>query len=229
LILIYANTEMMNLLLEEVSHDFTENFVVMLIDGAGWHRPHDPKIPESTRLIQQPSHCPELNPVEHLWEELRERYLPNKAFKSLDAVEHAFCEGLRERHGDPNRVSSMTSFPYLQVSCCMAKWYQRGGRYKLGEQFAQSFDESRGKPHPRMCLPGQRSVEWTHRGSQSVPASSSYKGCRICLLIPGLPDPSACAPYRVSVHLSHQDKRSPVKRMIVPSLPYLFSCESQGL
>jgi hypothetical protein len=117
LILPYANTEMMNLFLEEVSHDFKEYFVIMLVDGAGWHRSHGLKVPENIRLIQQPSYSPELNPVEHVWEELREKYLPNKAFKSLDAVEHALCKALRELHGDPNRVSSMTSFPYLQVTC----------------------------------------------------------------------------------------------------------------
>jgi hypothetical protein len=54
---------------------------------------------------------PELNLVEHVWEKLRVKYLPNKAFKSLDGVEHALCEGLRGLHGDPHRASSMTSFP----------------------------------------------------------------------------------------------------------------------
>ncbi len=117
LILPYANTDMMNLFLDEVSNDFKEYFVIMLVDGAGWHRSQDLKIPENIRLIQQPSHSPELNPVEHLWEELREKYLPNKAFKSLDAVEEALCKGLRELHGDPDRVSSMTNFAYLQLTC----------------------------------------------------------------------------------------------------------------
>ncbi len=108
---------MMNLFLEEVSHDFREYFVIMLVDGAGWHRSQDLQIPENIRLIQQPSHSPELNPVEHLWEELREKYLPNKAFKSLDALEEALCNGLGELHRDPDRVRSMRNFPYLQVTC----------------------------------------------------------------------------------------------------------------
>ena len=38
LILPYANTEMMNLFLEEVSRDFKDYFVIMLVDSAGWHR-----------------------------------------------------------------------------------------------------------------------------------------------------------------------------------------------
>jgi putative transposase len=117
LILPYANTDMMNLFLAEVSNDFKNYFVIMLVDGAGWHRSSDLKIPENIRLVQQPSHSPELNPVEHLWEELRENYLPNKVFKSLDAVERALCKGLLELHDDPTRLSSMTNFPYLQVTC----------------------------------------------------------------------------------------------------------------
>ena len=117
LILPYANTEMMNLFLEEVSGDFKEYFVIMLVDGAGWHRSQGLKIPENIRLIQQPSHSPGLNPVEHLWEDLRENYLPNKAFKSLDAVEQALCKGLRDLYGNPNKIRSMMNFPYLQVTC----------------------------------------------------------------------------------------------------------------
>jgi hypothetical protein len=116
LILPYANTDMMNLFLDEVSNDFKEYFVIMLVDGAGWHRSQDLVVPENIRLIEQPSHSPELNPVEHLWEELREKHLPNKAFKSLDAVEEALCKGLRELDDDPERLRSMTNFPYLQVT-----------------------------------------------------------------------------------------------------------------
>jgi hypothetical protein len=117
LILPYANTDMMNLFLEEVSNDFKEYFVIMLVDGAGWHTSQDLKIPENIRLIRQPAYSPELNPVEHLWEELREKYLPNKAFKSLDGVEKALCEGLRELDCHPGKMRSMTNFPYLQVTC----------------------------------------------------------------------------------------------------------------
>ncbi len=46
LILPYANTEMMNLFLEEVSMDFKDYFVIMLVDGVGWHRSEKLKIPE---------------------------------------------------------------------------------------------------------------------------------------------------------------------------------------
>ena len=87
----------------------------MVVDGAGWHRSRL-KIPENIRLIYQPSHSPELNPAEHLWEELREKHLPNKAFRSLGAVERALYEGLGKLHDAPERLRSMTNFEYLKVT-----------------------------------------------------------------------------------------------------------------
>ena len=59
----------------------------------------------------------DLSTVEELRKELREKYIPNKAYKSLDAVEKALCKGLQDLHADPNKVSSRTNVPYLQVTC----------------------------------------------------------------------------------------------------------------
>jgi transposase len=75
------------------------------------------KIPENIRLLPQPSHSPELNPVEHIWEDLREKAMPNKAFKSLDQLEDALCTRLRELEDHPETVRSMTNFTYLRLTC----------------------------------------------------------------------------------------------------------------
>lgn len=116
LILPYANTEMMNLFLQEVAQDFKDFFVIMLVDQAGWHKSKTLIIPENVRLIPQPAHSPELNPVEHLWEDLRENAMPNAAFKSLDQVEQALCHRLVDLGNNPERLRSMTNFPYLRVT-----------------------------------------------------------------------------------------------------------------
>jgi len=116
LILPYANTEMMNLFLQETAQDFKDFFVIMLVDQAGWHKSKTLIIPENVRLIPQPPHSPELNPVEHLWEDLRENAMPNAAFKSLDQVEQALCHRLVDLENNPERLRSMTNFPYLRVT-----------------------------------------------------------------------------------------------------------------
>jgi hypothetical protein len=50
------------------------------------------KIPENIRLSTQPSHSPELNPAEHLWDELREKYLYNKSLRTQDDFQEALCD-----------------------------------------------------------------------------------------------------------------------------------------
>ena len=117
LVLPYANTQMMNIFLRQVSEDFADYFIVMQVDQAGWHRSKDLVIPENIRFISQPAYSPELNPAEHIWEEIREKFLQNKAFKFLAEVVNIVCEGLRQLSDDFNRLRSMTWFPHLKINC----------------------------------------------------------------------------------------------------------------
>lgn len=117
LILPYSNTEMMNLFLKHVAEDFRDYFVIMLVDNAGWHRSEALVEPENIRLVYLPPYSPELNPVEHIWDHLRENATHNIAFRSLDQLEDALCRELRILEGDPQRVRSMTNFPYLRITC----------------------------------------------------------------------------------------------------------------
>jgi hypothetical protein len=116
LVLPSANTAMMNLFLEHVSQEFANFFIVMQVDQAGWHRSRELVVPANIRLIQQPAYSPEVNPVEHLWEELREKYFHNRLFSSLDLLIEQLCRGLSELADDKARLTSMMSFPHLNVS-----------------------------------------------------------------------------------------------------------------
>ncbi|HYX49043.1 MAG TPA: IS630 family transposase [Ktedonobacteraceae bacterium] len=115
LILPTANTEMMTLFLQHVSQTFSDYFLVMQVDQAGWHLSKSLVIPENIRLIKQPPYSPELNPVEHIWDEIREKHFHNRVFSSLDALTDTLCHALNTLASDPPRVTSMTSFPHLQV------------------------------------------------------------------------------------------------------------------
>jgi len=117
LILPWANTEMMNIFLRQVAEDFSDYFILMLIDQAGWHTSQKLQLPENIRLIKLPPRSPELNPAEHIWEELREKNFANKAFKDLDEVEDKLCQGLNDLAKNPEGLRSMTNFPYLNITC----------------------------------------------------------------------------------------------------------------
>ncbi|MBP8945005.1 MAG: IS630 family transposase [Paludibacteraceae bacterium] len=115
LILPYANTEMMNLFLENVSEEYKDFEVIMQLDGAGWHKAKGLKIPSNIHFLQQPPYSPEVNPTEHLWDEIREKYLHNKIFDSLAETMEAVCRGINELNAKPEYVKSMTLFLYLNI------------------------------------------------------------------------------------------------------------------
>lgn len=117
LILPYTNTEMMNLFLKEAAEDFKDFFVIMLIDRAGWHMSKRLNVPENIKLIPQPPYSPELNPVEHVWEHLREKATPNKAFKSLEQLQDTLCRHIIALGNAPGQLRSMTNFPYMRITC----------------------------------------------------------------------------------------------------------------
>ena len=115
LVLPHANTEMMNLFLEHVSNTFSKYFIVMQVDQAGWHQAKALVIPENIRLLLQPPYSPEVNPVEHIWDEVREKHFHNRIFPSLDILIDILCHALTELADDPQRVKSMTNFPHLRI------------------------------------------------------------------------------------------------------------------
>ena len=55
----------------------------MFLDQAGWHRSKELKVPKNIRLVAIPPYSSELNPTEHVWEELREKYFDNVTFERL--------------------------------------------------------------------------------------------------------------------------------------------------
>ncbi len=52
--------------------------IVMVLDGAGWHKSKSLMIPDNLRLPSLPPYSPELNPVEHIWDDLREKEFHNR-------------------------------------------------------------------------------------------------------------------------------------------------------
>lgn len=115
LILPTADTESMNIFLQEVHRMFSQYFLSIQVDQAGWHHANNLVIPENIRLLKQPPHSPELNPVEHIWDDIREKYFHNCVFQSLDAVIDTRCDALSALSQDPDRVTSLPFFPHLRV------------------------------------------------------------------------------------------------------------------
>jgi transposase len=66
-VLPYVNTGCLNLFLSEMSKNLGSLEIILVMDGAGWHKSKDLNVPWNIQIIYLPPYCPELNPVERLW------------------------------------------------------------------------------------------------------------------------------------------------------------------
>jgi transposase len=113
LLLPECNTAMMNLFLQEVSSVYHDQQVIMQLDGAGWHRAKDLNIPANIHLIAQPPYSPELNPVEHIWDDIREKHFCNVFCHSVEQAMDLAMQGIGRLQNNPHYLASLTGFPHL--------------------------------------------------------------------------------------------------------------------
>jgi len=89
LLLPWANTEMMNIFLEHMEAKLSGRQCLLVVDQAGWHISKGLRVPKNIEFIYLPSHSPELNPVERLWQWLKRHKLKNRYYSSLKEIEKA--------------------------------------------------------------------------------------------------------------------------------------------
>ena len=85
----------------------------MVWDGAPSHRCGELHVPDNMALVRLPPYSPELNPVEHLWDEIREKYFANRVFASLAAVSTQTATALAAWSATPKAVQSLTGWPWI--------------------------------------------------------------------------------------------------------------------
>lgn len=107
------NTARMSQFLAQVSHAHADEFLIMIIDGASSHKSRELVVPENIRLLPLPAYSPELNPQEHVWDELREKQFPNRVFDHLDIVTDQLEQGLRRLSNDQRGLRSLTNWPWI--------------------------------------------------------------------------------------------------------------------
>ena len=101
---------------DEVAARHPERRIVMVLDGAGWHRGQGLKLPANLRLLSLPPYAPELNPVENIWQYLRANWLSNSVFETYDDIVDACCNAWNFFADDPKAIASITSRSWAEVS-----------------------------------------------------------------------------------------------------------------
>ena len=92
LVLPARNTEAMNLHLAEITKEIAPGrHAALLLDQAGWHLSRRLVVPENITLVPLPPKCPELNPVENIWQFLRDNWISNRIFAGYDNLLDHCC------------------------------------------------------------------------------------------------------------------------------------------
>lgn len=88
----HLNTDCFQVFLNLVSQQFKDDFLIIQLDNGGFHKAKRLKVPSNIILLFQPPHCPELNPIEQVWQ-----YLKRRLRWSLPVTLDQLRQQLRER------------------------------------------------------------------------------------------------------------------------------------
>jgi len=113
-----VSTTAMSLFLAELGRALPPStHAALVLDRAGWHLSHDLVVPANLTLLPLPPYSPELNPVERIWQHLRDRWLSHRVLAGgYAAVIEAACAAWNALRAETGRIRSLTSFPWLPKS-----------------------------------------------------------------------------------------------------------------
>ena len=80
---------------------------LVLVDQAGWHQSKRLVVPDNITLVPLPPQSPELNPVEKVWQFLRDNWISNRVFGSYEDILDHCCAAWTRLTDQPWRIMSL--------------------------------------------------------------------------------------------------------------------------
>jgi transposase len=80
---------------------------VLLLDQAGWHVSPKLRVPDTIPLLPLPPRAPELNPVENVWQFVRDNWLSNRIFASYEKIVDQCCDAWNKLVDQPWTIMSI--------------------------------------------------------------------------------------------------------------------------
>ena len=113
----FADTDAMQLHLDEIARTVRRGaHAVLLLDRAGWHTTPALRVPKNITMMLLPSRAPELNPVENVWQYLRQTWLSNRVFDTYDDIIEAACDAWPRLIAQPDTITSIASRKWALAS-----------------------------------------------------------------------------------------------------------------
>ncbi|MBE9166928.1 IS630 family transposase, partial [Pleurocapsales cyanobacterium LEGE 06147] len=106
----HFNSNCLGAFLEQFSQTYSQEIHIIQLDNASVHTAHKLIVPDKVILFFQPPYCPELNPIERVWQYIKQR-LKNLFFTSIDDVKYKVANILNSLSEDV--IHSLTGWQYI--------------------------------------------------------------------------------------------------------------------
>ena len=111
-----VNTRLMSAHLRMIAEEAGEQtHVVLVLDGAGWHKAKGLVVPASMTLLFLPPYSPELMPMERVWQWMLQHDLSNRVFEDEAAIDAACRDSWNKL--TPERLQTITATEWLTHEC----------------------------------------------------------------------------------------------------------------
>lgn len=106
----YLNTEGFQIFIDAFAATFPDSLNLLVLDNSGAHSAQRLTLPANVRLVFLPPYCPELNPIERVWRDLKDA-LAWLQFPTLDAQQDYMATLLRGY--EAATLQALTGYTYL--------------------------------------------------------------------------------------------------------------------
>ena len=111
----YLNTDTVNAFFREFEKETDPDVhVVMIWDRAGFHTSHKVRVPENVTLVGLPPYSPQLNPIEKLWQYLRQHYWSNSVYEGYDHLRQAANHAWKKVCLNPTKIKTVCRASYIE-------------------------------------------------------------------------------------------------------------------
>jgi transposase len=106
----YVNADSFQLFVDEFAHAFPDRLNILLLDNSGAHTAQRMRWPAHVRCVWLPPYCPELNPIERVWRDLKDDLAWQQCL-DLDA-QQVYVADLLQAYNAPT-LRALTGYAYL--------------------------------------------------------------------------------------------------------------------
>lgn len=103
--------------LQHISAEVKEGkHAILILDRAAWHTTKKVKSFSNITLLALPAASPELNPVEQLWQQLRDKYLSNRSYKNYEDIVKSCCEAWNNYVDVPKSIQRLCTREWAKTN-----------------------------------------------------------------------------------------------------------------